>query len=429
MRGRNFFGLLIIVVSLLAWGCTIEVESAYDAKAAGGASSGSASGNGGGDDGGGATEGTGGDGGTTGDTMTYDDADGGGGDDWRWEGPWEPYEDEELIERGDMLVNHVAGCIQCHTKVKDDGTFDKTRFLAGKERLFDLAPEVEDVGGINVANITPSEPGIRDFTPEKFQQAVTEGYYENEEGDRYIMAPIMPFWSFNNLKEEDLNAITAYVRSIDPVDLNIPEREDLPEPFDNWDRRTEPIEPVPLEMQPETTLNEGDPNYEKAKEGKYWAAIGLCVDCHTPFVPPIPPDGWDPAPMSEGGDGPNYPYRAVAEEQILRGGKRFPTEIMMGLPVPPWPEFVYSRNLTSGEGGIGQYGPDQIVEELKTGVDAEDRPMCPPMPAGPGGFFQEMPRNIKEAAAHYVTSIPGRPSNDLPNVEGDEIPNCTPPGE
>ena len=71
------------------------------------------------------------------------------------------------------------------------------------------------------ANLTPDETGIGSWTFEQFKTAMTQGKYKGMENGRPLLPP-MPWFNFTEMKDEDLRAIFAYLKSIKPVKNVVP---------------------------------------------------------------------------------------------------------------------------------------------------------------------------------------------------------------
>ena len=71
-------------------------------------------------------------------------------------------------------------------------------------------------------NITQDkETGIGDWTDGEIIRAVREGI--SREGDGLF--PIMPYFIYRNVSDEDMEAVVAYLRTMEPVQSFRPERE------------------------------------------------------------------------------------------------------------------------------------------------------------------------------------------------------------
>jgi mono/diheme cytochrome c family protein len=100
------------------------------------------------------------------------------------------------LPRGKYLVNLGCGC---HNAV------EKMPFAGGE-------PLTGPWGSVVSVNITPDASGIRYYAEETFITAMRTGYV----GARKLNS-IMPFGEFKNLTDDDLKAMYAYVRTLQPV--------------------------------------------------------------------------------------------------------------------------------------------------------------------------------------------------------------------
>jgi len=125
--------------------------------------------------------------------------------------------DAAQIARGGYLVS-FSGCNDCHTPGYFLGNPDMANFLAGS----DVGFEIPGAGVFVGPNITPDEEtGIGSWSDAEIIAALTTGMRP----DGRQLVPIMPWHALANLTEEDVQAVVAYLRSIDPV------RRQTPGPF------------------------------------------------------------------------------------------------------------------------------------------------------------------------------------------------------
>jgi cytochrome c553 len=172
------------------------------------------------------------------------------------------------VERGQYLVNHVTICLDCHSErlpaygypIKP-GSEGARGFIWNKDSGFP--------GVLAAANITPDpDTGLGKWTDGEIVRAVREGVDRN--GD--ALFAIMPYGHYSALSDEDVKAIVAYLRTIQPVRYEKPKRS-LPVPLNFVVK----FMPKPLE----TTVPE--PNRaDHLAYGKYLTTIAACADCHTP---------------------------------------------------------------------------------------------------------------------------------------------------
>lgn len=170
------------------------------------------------------------------------------------------------LERGKYLANHVTVCMDCHSTrdwTKFSGPITSGTFGKGGD-IFDEATAAIP-GVIYAKNITPA--GISHYTDGELMRAITNGVTK----DGQALFPLMPYLGYNNLTKEDLCSIVAYIRSLDPIKNEVPERS-LNFPL-NYIVKTIP----PYSYKP---AQEPDRNNPK-EYGKYVVTISGCFDCHT----------------------------------------------------------------------------------------------------------------------------------------------------
>jgi len=129
--------------------------------------------------------------------------------------------------RGAQLVA-LGGCHDCHTPKLQNGAPDMSRALSGHPASAPLPPNV--IGGVSTnmmltawrgpwgvtltRNLTPDkETGIGDWTLADFKKTIRTGV--NKKGE--ILMPPMPIPFLQNLPDQDLDAIYAYLRTLTPV--------------------------------------------------------------------------------------------------------------------------------------------------------------------------------------------------------------------
>ncbi len=120
--------------------------------------------------------------------------------------------ESDQVKYGEYLIT-MADCGTCHSPLTPQGP-DMSRMYAGGYR-FDLGA----TGIVNSANITPdSATGIGAWTEERFLNKFTA--YREEKNYNYDPGKqntIMPLSILAGMKDEDLKAIYAYLRTIKPI--------------------------------------------------------------------------------------------------------------------------------------------------------------------------------------------------------------------
>ncbi len=129
--------------------------------------------------------------------------------------------------RGRQLVE-LGGCHDCHTPKLENGVLDLSHELSGHPTNAPLAPAV--IGGVSAnmlltswrgpwgmtlaRNLTPDkETGLGAWTQADFRKTIRTGV--NPKGE--VLRPPMPIATLQNLPDQDLNAIWAYLRTVKPI--------------------------------------------------------------------------------------------------------------------------------------------------------------------------------------------------------------------
>ena len=71
------------------------------------------------------------------------------------------------------------------------------------------------------ANLTSDETGIGSWTEEQFRKALTEGKFKGLDNTRPLLPP-MPWENYKNIRDEDIKAIFAFLKSTKPVKNVVP---------------------------------------------------------------------------------------------------------------------------------------------------------------------------------------------------------------
>ena len=170
----------------------------------------------------------------------------------------------DRIARGAYLVNHVAACGQCHTDR------DWTKFSGP------VIPGTEGRGGtsfdetmgfpgkIFAPNITPA--GIGSMSDGELFYALTAGVGRNHRS----LFPVMPYRAYDQLSNDDLIAIIAYIRTLKPLPDIVPPTE-LKFPMN-----------VIVRTIPSPHVSHPGPDTSNAETyGHYLVTAAGCLSCHT----------------------------------------------------------------------------------------------------------------------------------------------------
>ena len=167
----------------------------------------------------------------------------------------------ERLARGEYLVRHVTPCLDCHSKT--DRNYFASPVIPGTEGMG--GQPFPGVGSLYVSNITPA--ALKDWTDGEIARAITSGVAN----DGRPLVPMMPYPEFRYLAKEDVHAIVAYLRTLPPIENDVP----LPSidfPM-NLIFRTLPSDPDPQPL-PDSS--------DAVGTGKYLVRVAGCYFCHTP---------------------------------------------------------------------------------------------------------------------------------------------------
>jgi mono/diheme cytochrome c family protein len=268
--------------------------------------------------------------------------------------PPSPTAAEDLVGRGEYLVNTIAACGNCHDARDENGNFIPGMEFAGNFVI------QEELFRAYAPNITPDrETGIGDWTDEEIERAIREGIAR----DGHVMGPPMAFSYFAGISSEDMDAIIAYIRQVPAVHNEVPRSTvNPPLPPPNWGPPIE--EPIPT-----------PPRGNTVEYGHYLAhTLGHCTQCHTPLV-----------------DGVEDFSRTGA------GGNAYPMPFGF-----PWT--AISANITSDPvAGLGEWSDDEIKRAITMGISRDGRQLLPLMAFG---FYAGISDEDLDAIVTYLRSLP-----------------------
>lgn len=149
---------------------------------------------------------------------------------------------DNLVKRGSYLIT-TMGCDDCHSPKQmgphgpeiidslrlsgypanrpvakiDTGTMKNGWVLLGA----DLTSAAGPWGLSFAANLTSDETGIGSWKEDNFRKALTQGKWKGMDNSRMLLPP-MPWNNFTHLKDEDLKALFAFLKSTKPVKNVVP---------------------------------------------------------------------------------------------------------------------------------------------------------------------------------------------------------------
>lgn len=123
----------------------------------------------------------------------------------------------DQLAYGAYLTN-ASGCIECHTNVDKGQIIPELAFSGGREFAF------PDGSVLRSSNITPHPTGIGAWTEEMFIARFT--MYADSAYVIPTVAPgefntIMPWAMYGQMEREDLAAIYAYLKTVDPIENKV----------------------------------------------------------------------------------------------------------------------------------------------------------------------------------------------------------------
>jgi mono/diheme cytochrome c family protein len=114
---------------------------------------------------------------------------------------------DDSVAYGSYLGNALGHCMECHTPLVK-GAPDFSRTGAGGNVF--VKPHGLQLAAM-AANITPHpEQGIGAWTDDEIKMALTQATSRNGRQ----LQPVMPFYLYEKISDEDLDALIAYLRSI-----------------------------------------------------------------------------------------------------------------------------------------------------------------------------------------------------------------------
>jgi len=243
----------------------------------------------------------------------------------------------EKIERGKYLASHVTMCIDCHSTrdwKKYSGPIKEGTEGKGGEKFDE---EMGFPGTIYIKNITPAALG--DWTDGEIIRAITMGVNKDNEA----LFPVMPYYNFNQMTQEDLESIVVYLRTLKPIKNDMPEKE-LNFPL-NYIVKTLPIQSY-KPSQPVSKTN-------TAAYGKYLATIANCADCHTQSEEGTPIPGMDFA----GGEEFKLPHGIIRSANITPDNET---------GIGGWTKEMFIARFKSFESDSARNIPADIFKEYST---------------------------------------------------------------
>jgi mono/diheme cytochrome c family protein len=164
------------------------------------------------------------------------------------------YDRSDPVKYGEKLA-HFAHCTGCHNNGPPGKGPGEEGFLTGNPG----GEEFKGIGKVFAKNLTPSmEHGLGKYSAEQIENAIRTG--TRLDGKRMAPPMLNAVGHYAGMAPEDLKAIVAFLKSIPPVDVVVPDRQLTPEGeklIANW---ATPVGANPAAPEPtEPKLEEGEP--------------------------------------------------------------------------------------------------------------------------------------------------------------------------
>jgi mono/diheme cytochrome c family protein len=248
----------------------------------------------------------------------------------------------ERLARGAYLVNQVMLCPACHTtRATGNILVEPERadaFLGGGNRYVG-----KGLGTLWIPNLTPDpETGLGGWSDDEVMRAIRDGVSK----DGHFLIPLMPYFSFQYLADEDARAVVAYLRSIPAYKQPTPREENKLGFMQKVLFRF-----VGVQMHKPAVGVDPPSRTDEVAYGHYLARIGACSECHS---------------LTDKGPRPE------TDPLYLAGSDQAFEDPALGQ--------TYPRNLTPDtETGLGNYDAAAIKQALRTGRRLDGKRMAPPM--------------------------------------------------
>lgn len=185
--------------------------------------------------------------------------------------------DQAAVDRGRHIAESISLCVGCH------GDNLAGSVLDDDQPIVTIAP----------SNLTAGQGGVgSSFSDADYVRAIRHGL---DPDGRPLM--IMHSDYYNHLNRQDLAAVIAFIRSMPPVDNQIPATAPGPVgramlPLGVFDEMPIPLFPAEV-IDHDAPLADGPPPGETAEYGLYLTTIALCTMCHGTELtggPPLEPE-------------------------------------------------------------------------------------------------------------------------------------------
>ncbi len=126
--------------------------------------------------------------------------------------PQLPPDGSDPVELGRYLALNVMSCSDCHTPLDPETGAPMFELLLGGGQAYE-----GPWGIVYAGNITPHETGLEGWETEDYERVFREGV--RIDGRRLVL---MPWQDYAPASDEDLDAVIAYLQSLEPIDNEVP---------------------------------------------------------------------------------------------------------------------------------------------------------------------------------------------------------------
>lgn len=123
----------------------------------------------------------------------------------------------DVLKYGEYMTK-AAACTDCHTP-KEKGAPVMELYMAGG-----FAFKIPGFGVVRSSNLTPDSSGIGTWTEkqfvDRFKMYADTGYVSHEVEQNEFQT-VMPWTMYADIKEEDLKAMFAYLKSLEPIENSV----------------------------------------------------------------------------------------------------------------------------------------------------------------------------------------------------------------
>jgi mono/diheme cytochrome c family protein len=296
------------------------------------------------------------------------------------------------VERGRYIMNNLGACTFCHTPLNPDGSRDLTRLFAGVDCFIDIDPTTPNFGCISTRNLTNDATGLKNATDTQIKNAFRNGMRI----DGKTLAPLMPYYIFHNMTDDDADAIVAYLRTVTGVNHTVAANE-MP-----WSGINDSGMPAPP-LDPARQIPLAPANNPSAERGRYLSSmVGLCIDCHTPDASP-------PFPLP------------IDMTRPFAGGRVFFAQDL-GLQTPQYPAMVHVRNITPDVTGIANFSKAELKRAIAEGKDKMGNAVCAATHGSGISPYAGLDKQDLDDIVEYIYNLPAIANPTTPDCAGPPVP-------